>query len=185
MSSQEPYLELQADDTTWIRQRVDGKSDDSLLVIRPAEDDTDVEGHAMTTDVRVKVFDDENDTEGHALTVHFPSREDADAFRRRLVLTGALAGTLVVGAAGGFGLANLVDAGAAGGAAVSAQSAPGMDWSQAERPVQVAAAAAVGSEAGMDWSQAERPGQAAADAAPANAATTPNQPASGGGPTPE
>lgn len=182
MSEPEQYVELQADDPEWIRQRLESRSGDARVVLKPIDDDLDIEGHAMGSTLRLQAFDDEDDTEGHAISVHFPSGEEAAAFRRRLVLTGALTGTLVVGAAGGFGLANIANNAAAGGAAVTnAVSAPGMDWTQAERPVEVTGAAGGAAAPGMDWTQAERPGAAATE----DTSGGPNAPARGTDPVPE
>jgi hypothetical protein len=148
------------DDSGWLNERL-GRDPEARRVTLKAIDD-DVEGHAAGTSVALRVFADDDDTEGHAISVHFPSREDADAFRRRLLMTGVLAGTIAIGAAGGIGLANLgSDQEATGAAAIGAASAPGMDWTQDERQDRaVSGAAATGTAAGMDWSQAERPGTA-------------------------
>lgn len=108
MSSQEATIELRPDDPLWMQQQLDQKADQALVVLRPIDDDFDTEGHTAGTVLRVQAFGDEDDTEGHAISVQFPSREEAAAFRRRLVLAGALTGTLVLGAAGGYGLANVV-----------------------------------------------------------------------------
>jgi hypothetical protein len=179
MNDQELYVDLQPDDPEWIRQRLDSRPGPTRVVLKAIDDDLDVAGHAIGTSLRLRAFDDEDDTEGHAISVHFPSREAATAFRRRLMLTGVLTGTLVVGAAGGIGLANITNDAAGTGAATSAGSAAGMDWTQAERPGQ-AAASGVSSGEGMDWTQAERPGQAAAaDSSDAQA------PARGTTPVPE
>jgi hypothetical protein len=124
MTNQEPYIDLRSDDPEWIQQQLERRAGDPRVVLRPIEDDLDSEGHAVSTTLRVQAFGDEDDTEGHAISIQFPSREDAAAFRRRLVLTGALTGTLVLGAAGGFGLANVVD-GAVGGGGTTVSGAQG------------------------------------------------------------
>ncbi len=71
---------------TWAKHRV------SIVL-----DEADTTGHAFEpTAVAISLrFDD--DVEGHALSLHFPTPQEADAFRRRLVATGILAGALVVG----------------------------------------------------------------------------------------
>jgi len=71
---------------TWAKHRV------SIVL-----DDADTSGHAFDpTSLAISLrFDD--DVEGHALSLHFPSPQQADAFRRRLIATGVLAGALVVG----------------------------------------------------------------------------------------
>ncbi|HSK92436.1 MAG TPA: hypothetical protein VLA76_00090 [Candidatus Angelobacter sp.] len=123
MSDQEQYFDIQADDPDWVRDQLERRPGTPRVLVRLTEDDADLEGHIASSTLRLRAFEDEDDTEGHAIAVHFPTREDADAFRRRLVLTGALTGTLVLGAAGGFGLANIVAADAAGGGAVTTEQA--------------------------------------------------------------
>jgi hypothetical protein len=83
-----------------------------------------VEGHAAGT-ITLRAFEDEDDTEGHALALHFPSIKEADAFRRRLVATGVLTGTLVLGAAAGAGWATMTSAPADTGQAAAGQAADG------------------------------------------------------------
>jgi hypothetical protein len=101
-------------------------------VLRPGDDgDDDVEGHAGGSRLRLRAFDSEDDTEGHAISIDFPSRDAADAFRKRLMLAGVLTGTLILGAAGGAGLASLSGASAEAGA--GAGSAEELDRTQAER----------------------------------------------------
>lgn len=194
MTDQELYIELEPDETEghvvsgrvaagdieWIRDRLDRGDAGTPVILKAGDDgDDDVEGHGAGT-IRLRAFGDEEDTEGHALSIHFPTRDEADAFRRRLLLAGALTGTIALGAAGGIGLANLSNDAAGTGAATTGGSAAGMDWTQAER--QDAPAAATGAGAGMDWTQAERPGQAAAVT---NAGESDEKDASGlGGPTP-
>lgn len=71
--------------------------------IRLDPTDKDVAGHGAAVDqrvVRVLVLDDDADTEGHAITLQLPSAEEAEALRRRLVLTGVLIATVVLGGAG-------------------------------------------------------------------------------------
>jgi hypothetical protein len=123
MSEQEQFVDIQADDPTWVRERLERPPSIPriLVTLRDSEDDT--EGHIAGSIIRLRAYEDEGDTEGHAIAVHFPTREEADAFRRRLVLTGALTGTLVLGAAGGFGLANLVAADPASGGSVTSEGA--------------------------------------------------------------
>jgi hypothetical protein len=67
------------------------------------DDRQDVSGHAATEDptvVRVLVQDDDLDTKGHAVSLRLPSVDEAEAFRRRLLLTSVLVGTVVLGGAG-------------------------------------------------------------------------------------
>ncbi len=123
MTDQDLVIELEADDTQghvarwrvteddgWLKERL-GRDQGSARINLKATDD-DVEGHASGTTVVLRAFD-EDDTEGHAIAVHFPTRQEADAFRRRLLLTGVIAGSVALGAAAGAGLASLPDAGTA------------------------------------------------------------------------
>ena len=186
MTDQDLVIELEPDDTTghakvrvtdddgWLKDRLGRDPEAIRITLKPIDDD--VEGHAQGTSVTLNAFEGDDDTEGHAISVHFPSRDEADAFRRRMLLTGVLAGTIVVGAAAGIGLANLpsdspaeVSAGAAAGA--------GMDWSQAERPG--SAVISTGAATGSDWSQVERPGTATGGDAAADLESD-----SSGGPAP-
>jgi hypothetical protein len=169
MTDQDLVIELEPDDTQghatlrvtdddgWLKDRLGGDSAGTRVTLKAIDDD--VEGHAMGSSVTLRAFEDDDDTEGHAISVHFPSRTEADAFRRRLMITGVLAGTIAVGAAAGIGLSNLQDQGADSTAVTAGAAAgAGMDWSQVERPD--AATTGAGSAAGMDWSQVERPGTA-------------------------
>jgi hypothetical protein len=157
MSDQDLYIELDEQDTeghgslprislddeSWLRDRLGGTPGSGRVVLKASEDD--VEGHGASTTLRLLAFDGEDDTEGHAISVHFPTRDSADAFRRRLLLSGALAGSIVLGSAVGMGLSstsNEAPAGVSSGAA----AAVGMDWTQVERPAQSTA----GSTAGAD-----------------------------------
>jgi hypothetical protein len=169
MTDQDLVIELEPDDTQghatlrvtdddgWLKERLGRDPGATRVTIKASEDD-DVEGHATSTSVTLRAFEGDDDTEGHAVAVHFPSREEADAFRRRLLLTGALAGTIAIGAVAGIGLANMSTQAPADTAAAGAAAGAGLDWTQAER--QDAATTGAGSAAGMDWSQVERPGTA-------------------------
>lgn len=172
MTDQDLVIELEPDDTQghatlrvtdddgWLKDRL-GRDPGAVRISLKASDDDDVEGHAIGTSVTLRAFEGDDDTEGHAISVHFPSRTEADAFRRRLMLTGVLAGTIAVGAAAGIGLSNLASDSPADSSVVSgagAAAGAGMDWTQVERPD--AATIGAGSAAGMDWSQVERPGTA-------------------------
>ena len=66
-------------------------------------DEQDVAGHMAVEDprvVRLLVGDEELDTEAHAISIRLPSIAEADALRRRLLLTGVLVGTVVLGTPG-------------------------------------------------------------------------------------
>ena len=60
-------------------------------------DEGDTSGHSGgQTDVSISLLF-EDDVEGHALSLHFPTPAKADEFRRRVLLSGMVAGALVVG----------------------------------------------------------------------------------------
>ncbi len=137
MSDQQFVIELGTDgratveprDGAWIEEKLRGEPT-ARLRLRP--DDSDTEGHGFAaTQIRVLV-DDEDDTEGHAISIHFPSAAAAAAFRKRLLVTGVLVGTVAVGAAGGAALSSLQsDTGSAGAAGTAATQAGPMDVHEA------------------------------------------------------
>jgi hypothetical protein len=81
-------------------ERRGGKSSMKLSV--GAEPET--EGHSFSPSTSVVIQLDDDDTEGHALSIHFPTRQEADDLRRRLLLAGALTGTIALS---GIGVATL------------------------------------------------------------------------------
>lgn len=163
---------LVTDDDAWLRDRL--RKEPGATRIRVRYDGDEVEGHRYAAGLGVRVIADDLDTEGHAIALHFPSRQEADAFRRRLMLTGVLAGTVALGTAAGIGLANMSSADAdASGAAQSAVT--GSDWSQVERPP-----AAVDVTPGSAWTADERQ-DATSGAAPSGAD---DEPMLKGGPIP-
>jgi hypothetical protein len=124
------------------------------------KDEDDTEGHALGTTVNVRAILDDDDTEGHAISLHFPTRKEADAFRRRLLAAGALTGAIAIGTVGAVGLANLpAGEGAAGSGQTAVTQAGPMDVHEAPAFGIGAASGAAGE--GMDWTQPERPVQAA------------------------
>ena len=146
---------VQPDEREWLDEKLGREPGSTRLRVSP--DDLDTEGHGRSGGPAVRVIvSDDDDTEGHALSIHFPSTAEADAFRKRLMLTGALVGTVALGAAGGIGLANLSNA-EAGPAAVVETGVTGSAWTQDERP-----AAAIDATVGSAWTQDERPDAAAA-----------------------
>jgi len=158
---------VETDDADWLEERLRRDSGKTKFRVVMGDEDDDTEGHAIAgKTVRVSL-EDEDDTEGHAIAIHFPSRKEADAFRKRLLVTGVLVGTVALGAAGGVGLSALQsDDGAAGAGAVQS-SVTGSDWTQAERPD-----AAAGSGAYANYQEAaanEGARQGAAGAASAEA----------------
>jgi hypothetical protein len=152
-----------------IRVRVDGGGD------------LDVSGHVLggAGELTLTILDAEDDTQGHTISLHFPSLEEAKQFQQRMVLTGAVVATLVIG---GTGLA-LSQAQSDGGAASGAEAT-------VQAPTQVVdEAAAAGSQAwadpgfGADVSNAvgapTSGGQAAADESYGEATSNTAEPESG------
>ncbi|MEP6680583.1 MAG: hypothetical protein ABJB65_03800 [Chloroflexota bacterium] len=64
----------------------------------------DTQGHGTSLATAVVVRPDGDDTEGHAISLHFPSTEEAAAFRRRLLATGLIVGTVTIAAVGATAL---------------------------------------------------------------------------------
>ena len=86
--------------------------DDEALAVRiTAPDESDVEGHAYGATQRsvwIKVgVGDGDDTEGHAISVHFPTVDEADRFRKRLLAAGLLTGAVILGSVGAIAVSNL------------------------------------------------------------------------------
>ncbi|HEY6608053.1 MAG TPA: hypothetical protein VI277_02555 [Candidatus Limnocylindria bacterium] len=163
MSEPQYFIDLEGDqraivdgeDAAWLRDMLRREPGSTRLRVR--NDDVDTEGHGATA--RIGVIVETDDTEGHAISMRFPSVEEADAFRKRLLVTGVLAGSIALGAVGGIGLANLADNDAP--TAAAAGTAAGSAWTQDERPLAAAAAgAATGTAAGSAWTQDERPSNA-------------------------
>ncbi len=181
MNDQQLVIELGDDqrgvvegtDTEWLREKLGQQPGPMRLRLRDADDDTEGHGRGAGLGVRV-IADGDDDTEGHAISIHFPSRADADSFRKRLLVTGVLAGTVALGAAGGIGLANMSsDQGASAGAVQT--TVTGSDWSLAERR---AARAAV--TPGSAWTADERPNAASSGSEASDVEGAPSI----GGPTP-
>lgn len=144
---------VEPEERDWLEERLRQDTGKTSFRLLP-DDSDDTEGHGATITVRALLADDD-DTEGHAIAIHFPSRNEADAFRRRLLVTGVLVGTVALGAAGGVGLAAMQSGDEAGSAGAVQSSVTGSDWTQVERP-----AAAGSATIGSDWTQVERPGSA-------------------------
>ena len=91
---------LTAEDQEWLAERL-RQLPDGRIRLR-LEDEQDVSGHAFedATLVRVVIDVEDEDTVGHAMSIRLPSAEEANAFRRRMLLTGVLVGTVVLGSAG-------------------------------------------------------------------------------------
>ena len=104
---------VEPDDAAWLQEKLRREPGSTRVELR--YDDNDVEGHGGSNPRYKVILEGDDDTEGHAMTLNFPTREEAEAFRKRLMLAGVLAGTIVLGAAGGIGLANMSnDAGTIG-----------------------------------------------------------------------
>lgn len=115
--------------------------------IDPTEE-ADTEGHVLATKalVSLRILDGEDDTEGHAITVHFPTAGEARDFRNKLLLTGAIVGSVTIAGLGvGAGLSQTPNLGAPSGGS--------------------------GTEVSDSWSRMGVPGTAAAAAGEANAMT--------------
>jgi hypothetical protein len=148
---------VEADDRQWLEEKLRRQPGSTRLNLR--YDDSDTEGHGLwkATTVRV-IAGDDDDTEGHAIAINFPTREEADAFRKRLIVTGVLAGTIALGAMGGIGLANLSSGDDAANAGTVQTTVDGSSWTQDERHAVISE-----STGGSSWTQDERPGSAVAD----------------------
>jgi hypothetical protein len=132
MTDQDLVIELEPDDAQghihkwrvtgddgWLDEQLERRTGGNRVTLKASDDD--VEGHGTGTTVALRAFgEDDDDTEGHAISVHFPSRAEADEFRKRLLLTGVIVGSVALGAATGAGLASLGPE--AGSAAVSGAS---------------------------------------------------------------
>ncbi len=157
MADQQYVIELEGDqravidgdDAARLRDALNKEPGAVRLRFRP--DDLDTEGHASASARLRVIVETDDDTEGHAMSLNFPSAAEADAFRKRMLVTGVLAGTVALGALGGIGLATMTSGEAATGAATGA--AAGSAWTQDERPI---APAAAGAAAGSAWTQDER-----------------------------
>jgi hypothetical protein len=98
-----------SDDETWVKEL---SASDKQVRIRLPADDSDTEGHALSTAVTVLVDEDDDDVEGHALNLHFPSVQEANDFRRQLIAAGLLTATIAVSAAGGAALGSALSSSA-------------------------------------------------------------------------
>jgi hypothetical protein len=91
-------------------------ADDQTVSVRIAPpDEADVEGHAFSATLKsvwLRVNLDDDDTEGHAISVHFPTVDEAEKFRKRLMAAGLLTGAVVLGSVGAVAVSNLPTANA-------------------------------------------------------------------------
>lgn len=83
-----------------------GEPGSTHVQIAPA-DEADTQGHGAQFATGVIVRPEGDDTEGHAISLHFPTAEEAAAFRRRLLATGLIVGTVTIGAVGVTALPSL------------------------------------------------------------------------------
>lgn len=113
---------LVTDDETWLREKL--RQEPGATRIRVRYDGDEVEGHRSGAGLGVRVIADDLDTEGHAISIQFPSRQEADAFRKRLMLTGVIIGSVAIGTVTGAGLASMqAQPGSAASSAASATDA--------------------------------------------------------------
>lgn len=119
-----------------------------------ADDDTDVEGHALSKSAaaQLTLLGGDDDTEGHAISVHFPTAGDAREFRNRLLVTGAIVGSVTLAGLGaGVALTQAPGIGtAAPGSGTSGQEVSD-SWSRMGVPGSAAAANAAADELTDSW----------------------------------
>jgi hypothetical protein len=137
-----------------IRVRLDPRDDD----------ESDAEGHAATAAaVVLYVLDDEDDTEGHAISIHFPTAKDARAFRNRLIVTGALVGSVALA-----GVATGIAQAPAPGATTTAPAAQAQDATDGWQHSGIAGSATANANAQTDgWQHSGVAGSATANEAAA------------------
>ncbi|HET7027113.1 MAG TPA: hypothetical protein VFI28_05440 [Candidatus Limnocylindrales bacterium] len=91
--------------------------------ISPASEDTS--GQMLAGSEWVEIVVEGEDVEAHSLSLRFPSPDDAARFQRKLLLTGTLAGTLLIGAVAAGGAMSQATSNGSNAAAVGAQAATG------------------------------------------------------------
>jgi hypothetical protein len=105
---------IERDQAKWLDEKL-RRGQRPTREIRVKQDDSDTEGHSALRSATVRVLaEDDDDTEGHAISIHFPSAAEADAFRKRLMVTGVLVGTVALASAGAVGLGAIQSADSAG-----------------------------------------------------------------------
>ena len=147
---------VEPEERQWLEERLrqdNGKT--SFRITLRDEDEEDTEGHDGGTTLLLNL-EDEDDTEGHAIAIHFPSRAEADAFRRRLLVTGVLVGTVALGAAGGVGLSALQsdDTGAGAAGVTQSQAYANYQESAANEGARQGGAAAADAQAFANYQEA-------------------------------
>ena len=71
---------VEPDDAAWLQEKLRREPGSTRLEIR--YDDADTEGHGGNNTKFKVIVDSDDDTEGHAIALNFPTREEADAFRK-------------------------------------------------------------------------------------------------------
>jgi hypothetical protein len=112
------------DGDEWVDQMLRRDPERAPVRIRLADDD-DTEGHLSGRRTLRLVVQGDDDTEGHEISVHFPSADEADRFRRRLLATGMLVGAVALGATTGALLSDRSQAGAPDVGTVAAERVSG------------------------------------------------------------
>jgi hypothetical protein len=154
------------------KERVTAKLADrqqTRVQIDPIED-ADTEGHVLATKAVVSLrLLDEDDTEGHAIAVHFPTAGEARDFRNKLMLTGAIVGSVTIAGLGvGAGLSQIPNVGApAGGSGAEVSDS----WSRMGVPGTAAGAAAEADALTDGWQSSGVTGTGAAANTAANEET--------------
>lgn len=92
------------EDAIRIRALLESRGDSPTAVKLAPAPGADVEGHAELQSLALTLHLDEDDTEGHAISVHFPTAADASRFRRNLIATGVLTGSVILGTAGAIAI---------------------------------------------------------------------------------
>lgn len=134
-------------------------------------EDADTEGHVLASKavVSLRILDDEDDTEGHAIAVHFPTAGEARDFRNKLMVTGAIVGSVTIAGLGvGAGLNQIPNVGAPSGGSGTEVSD---SWARMGVPGTAAGAAAEANALTDGWQTSGVAGTAAAANAAANQET--------------
>ena len=150
-----------------------GEPGSTHIEIAPAPE-ADTQGHATRFATSVVVRPSGDDTEGHAISLHFPTAAEADAFRRRLLATGLIVGTVTIGALGATALPGLQVGGSGQQAAGQRATGPNadigiMDTANAAAAEAMAAQAAAARSASADVGLIDSESAAAAKAMAAQA----------------
>lgn len=163
-----------------------GEPGSTRVELAPA-DEADTQGHATPLATAVIVRPEGDDTEGHAISLHFPTTEQATAFRRRLLATGLIVGTVTIAAVGATALPPLqvgtnADRGSAGERAMTPDADIGiMDSASDAAAKGMAAQAAAAERANSDVGLMDASGRPATTE---KSASTPYLPPERPGPNP-